>query len=107
MGFKEQLQEDLNTVFFNLAEFAEMHVINGKEVPVVIDNDKLAELYIGRDIHTEQLFTDATMFYVRRDDLEFEPVPDQYLEFDGRGCMVTDVKIDDGTYTVVLEVNEH
>lgn len=105
MNFKEQLLEDLNTVFFNPDEFAEKHTINGVEVDIVVDNDKLAELFISRQINTEQLFTDSIMFYVRKCDLDFEPVPEQYIEYDGRGYLITDVKTDDESYTIVLGVN--
>lgn len=108
MGFKEQLQEDLDTVFFNCEEFAETHCINGKDVSIVMDNDKLEELVINRrkDMHTEQLFTDSIMFYVRKKDLDFEPVPGQYLDYDGRGYIINDVKTDDESYTVVMEAIE-
>ena len=67
---------------------------------------KLAELFIAREVHTEQLFTDSIMFYVRKKDLDFEPVPGQYLEYDGRGYIVSDVKTDDESYTVVMGANE-
>ncbi len=106
MGFKEQLQEDLDVVFFNTEEFAETHTINGAEVDIVVDNDKLAELFIAREVHTEQLFTDSIMFYVRKKDLDFEPVTGQYLEYDGHGYIVTDVKTDDESYTVIMGANE-
>lgn len=107
VGFKEQLKEDLDNVFFHQEEFAETHRINGKETLIIIDNDRLAELYIGRDTHTEQIFRDSIMFYVRKEDLEFEPAVDQYLEYDGSRYLVTDVKVDDGTYTIVMEANGH
>ncbi len=106
MGFKEQLLDDLDSVFFNTEEFAETHTINGVEVDIVVDNDKLAELYISKEAHTEALFTDAIMFYVRKKDLEFEPVPGQYLDYDGRGMLISDVKADDESYTLVMEANE-
>lgn len=105
MIFKEQLLEDLDTVFFNPDEFAEKHTINGSEVDIVVDNDKLAELFISRQINTEQLFTDSIMFYVRKCNLDFEPVPGQYIEYDGHGYLITDVKTDDESYTIVLGVN--
>ena len=111
MNFKEQLLEDLDTVFFNPDEFAEKHTINGVEVDIVVDNDKLAELYISRNFNSDyrnclkQLFTDSIMFYVRKCDLDFEPVPEQYIEYDGRGYLITDVKTDDESYTIVLGVN--
>lgn len=106
MGFKEQLLDDLDSVFFNTDEFAETHTINGEKVDIVVDNDKLADLYISKETHTEELFTDAIMFYVRKKDLDFEPVPGQYLEYDGRGMLITDVKHDDESYTIVLGANE-
>lgn len=106
MTFKEQFKADLNEVFFNLDEFAEDHKINGSIVNVVVDNDTLAELFISRQIHTEQIFTDAIMFYVRKCDLGFEPVPGQYIDYDDRGYLVTDVKTDDEAYTVILGANE-
>lgn len=107
MGFKEQFLDDLDSVFFNSEEFAELHMINGMEVNIVVDNDKLAELYISKKSHTEELFTDAIMFYVRKKDLDFEPVPGQYLEYDGQWMLISDVKADDTeSYTIVLEANE-
>ncbi len=106
MGFKEQLTEDLDSVFFNAEEFAESHVINGSKVNIVVDNDKLAELYLAKGTHTEQLFTDSILFYVRKKDLDFEPVPGQYLEYDDRVFLISDVKTDNESYTVVMGANE-
>ena len=51
MGFKEQFLDDLDSVFFNSEEFAETHTINGAEVDIVVDNDKLADIYISRIVH--------------------------------------------------------
>ena len=106
MGFKEQLREDLDAVFFNPDEFAEKHSINGENVDIVVDNDALAELFIQRQTHTEQIFTDSIMFYVRKRDLVFEPVPWQYIDYDGHRYQITDVKTDDESYTIVLGVND-
>lgn len=110
MDFKEQLQTDLDIVFFNSNEFAEMHCIHGKEVLIIVDNDRLEELERNRRMggyeHEEQLFTDAIMFYVRKADLDFEPVPEQYLEYDGRSYLVKSVKKDDESYAVIMEANE-
>lgn len=106
MTFKEQLTADLDEVFFNADEFAEVHKINGANVNIVVDNDALAELFISRQIHTEQIFTDSIMFYVKKRDLGFEPVPGQYIDYDDRGYLITDVKTDDEAYTVILGANE-
>ncbi len=106
MGFKEQLIGDLDSVFFNTEEFAETHTINGKSVGIVIDNDELAKLYLSKDTHTESLFMDSILFYVRKKDLDFEPVPGQYLNYDDRVFLISDVKTDDESYTVVMGANE-
>ncbi|RKJ18420.1 hypothetical protein D7X48_18250 [bacterium D16-50] len=106
MGFREQLSEDM-AVFFNPEEFAEKHTINGVGVTPIIDNDTLAELYIQKDTETESLFTDSVLMYVQQSELDFEPVPDQYLDFDGRTYIVTDVKLAGGVYAFVLGVKGH
>ena len=106
MGFREQLEEDM-AVFFNPEEFAERHLINGAEVALVIDNDRLAELYIRKDTQSESLFTDSVLIYVRQSALDFEPVPDQCLDFDGKTYIVTDVKLAGGVYAVVMGVKGH
>lgn len=44
MSFKDQIKQDLSDVFLNLDEFADIHRIEGNEVPVVIDSDIMAKL---------------------------------------------------------------
>ena len=39
MSFKDQIKQDLSDIFLNLDEFADLHRIEGKVVPVVIDSD--------------------------------------------------------------------
>lgn len=48
MTFKEQIQQDLDTVFLNLDEFAELRRVEGKQIPVVVDNDQLVKLKQGQ-----------------------------------------------------------
>lgn len=106
MGFREQLEEDMG-VFFNLEEFADIHTVNGAEVSAVIDNEALAGLYISRDTRTESLFTDSIMVYIQESSLDFEPVPEQCIDFDGHIYIISDVKLDGGIYAIVMEVNGH
>jgi len=48
-AFKEQVANDIYNVFLNLDEFAEEHLIEGKTIPVVIDDDDLTEKKKGTD----------------------------------------------------------
>jgi hypothetical protein len=41
MGLKDVIAEDVDSVFFNTEEFAEEAIIDGKSVPIIIDNDLL------------------------------------------------------------------
>lgn len=38
MSFKDQLNQDIQTVFLNTDEFAELHSINGKEIGCIVDS---------------------------------------------------------------------
>jgi hypothetical protein len=48
MDFKDTIAADIDNVFFDTGEFAESVVIDGKTVPIILDNDALqgmSELY--------------------------------------------------------------
>ena len=106
MEFKEQLMEDMG-VFFNLEEFAECHMINGNETLVIMDNKTLADLYIHKGTEATSLFTDFILIFVQESKLDFEPVPGQYMDFDGGMYIISDVKLDGGVYAIILGVNGH
>ena len=44
MTFKEQIAKDNKNIFFNLDEFGELHIVNGKKMPVSIDKNGLLTL---------------------------------------------------------------
>lgn len=104
-SFKEQLEKDFDSTFFNTNEFAEMHSINGKMIPVVVDNEKIIELSLGKLADTDGIFANAIMFFVQKKDLDSEPVAGQHMQFDGEYYPVSDVLEDSGGYTIVLTGN--
>ena len=67
--FKEQLEKDFHDAFFNLNEFAELHNIDGKNVPVVVDNDTLLALNLGKNADSDGIFEDAKLFFVMKENL--------------------------------------
>ncbi|MDD3662287.1 MAG: hypothetical protein PHT84_00270 [Candidatus Pacebacteria bacterium] len=105
-NFKEQLEKDFDSTFFNLNEFAEIHLINDNEVPIVVDNDTLIELNLGKNADADGIFTDDKMFFVQKKDLDFEPVAGQHIKFDGEFYPISHVTEDFGGYTIVLTGNE-
>lgn len=105
-SFKEQLEKDMDSTFFNLDEFAENHNIDGKEIPVVVDNDRIIELSLGKMVETRGIFTDDILFFVQKKYLDYEPCAGQHMSFDGRIYPISDVKEDFGGYTIILSGNQ-
>ncbi len=105
-SFKEQLEKDFDDTFFNLDEFAELHTIDGKEIPVVVDNEILIELNMGKTVNSDGIFTDSIIIFVQRKYLDYEPVIGQVIDYDGVTYLVDNVLSDTGGYTVILRGNE-
>ena len=102
MGFKEQLQRDLDTVFLNLAEFAETHRVEGKTIPVVADHDELTKLKKGQILG----LVEADMLLRGKvEDFPRGLEPGRLLNVDGREMIVTDSGEDMGLAEVALRQN--
>lgn len=102
MNFKEQIRKDLSSVFLNLGEFAELHRIEGKQVPVVIDDDELRELKKGQTLD----MTEADMLILAKaDDLPQDLDPGRLLNVDGREMLVVKAGEDMGLVEVALRQN--
>ena len=104
-SFKEQLEKDFSQTFFNPAEFGEIHTINGDEILIVVDNETLLELNLGKTSDTDGIFRDDKMFFVQKKDLGFEPVVGQIIELDGESYPVGQMLEDYGGYTIILRGN--
>lgn len=103
--FKEQLEKDFHDAFFNLNEFAELHNIDGKNIPVVVDNDTLLALNLGKNADSDGIFEDAKLFFVMKENLEHEPVIGQIMEFDGETYPIGNILEDFGGYAIILRGN--
>lgn len=106
MTFADQLEKDLDSIFFNPLEFGELHTINGKEMMIVVDNDMLAKLELGKTERDDGILSDKILIFVREKDLDFEPVSEMLIEYDGNQHEITDVLRDFGGYTIVLGANQ-
>ena len=96
MGFKDMVEADRLNVFLN-PDFFE-----GKDIPIVIDNDELKARQGGQDLAVAE---SATLFYARVEDLPPRRAPGQNLNVNGRECIVDDWQVDMGMATVVLREN--
>ena len=102
MNFKERIQQDIDTVFLNLEEFAELHRIEGKEIPIVIDNNELTKLKQGQILG---LVDADILIFGRREDFPANMNPGRLLNVDGREMIVTNTGVDMGMIEVALKQN--
>ena len=102
MGFKDMVEADRLNIFLNPDFFGETYHIEGKDIPIVIDNDELKARQGGQDLAVAE---SATLFYARVEDLPPRRAPGQNLNVNGRECIVDDWQIDMGMATVVLREN--
>lgn len=102
MGFKDMVEADRLNVFLNLDFFGETYHIEGKDIPIVMDNDELKARQGGQDLAVAE---SATLFYAHAEDLPPRRSPGQNLNVNGRECIVDDWQVDMGMVTVVLREN--
>lgn len=104
MSFKEQIQQDLDTVFFNLDEFAELHRVEGAEITVVVDSDQLNKLKKGQILG----LIEADMLLMgRTSDFPEDLEPGRLLNVDGRELIVVNSGKDMGLTEVALSQNRN
>lgn len=101
-GFKAMVDADRLNVFLDVDFFGEMYRIEGREIPIVVDNDELKERQAGQDIAIAE---SATLFFAREEDLPARRAPGENLNVNGRECLVDDWQVDRGIATVTLRQN--
>jgi hypothetical protein len=97
-SFKQSVLSDIGAVFLNLGEFAEMHAVEGRDIPVVIDEDKLLERQVNLLGDAES----SVLFYAAVDALPPRKTPGSVLNFDGREYTVDSWTVSQGLATVAL-----
>ncbi|MCB6992899.1 sugar ABC transporter ATP-binding protein [bacterium 210820-DFI.6.37] len=101
MSFKDAVAADRQAVFLDTDFFGDTHIVDGKEVDIVVDNDELKRRQGGQELAIEE---SATLFYCKTEEVKRRK-PSQTLNVDGRIYTVDDWKDDMGISTVVLREN--
>lgn len=110
MTFKEQIASDNKTVFMNLDEFAETHLINGVEMPCLIDNnefiDREKRYRYNHSLYSDGLLIKQLLIYVKAEDFGPLPMIGRALTFDKKTYIIVDTINEDGIYSLCLEANK-
>ena len=105
MDFKAMVAHDVNAVFLNSGEFAEMHRLNDELVECVIDELLTQEAADTLSNPMEGIFLNGITIYVRTEDIR-KPVEGEVLMIDGRMHLVKSVREEMGVLVIVAEANE-
>lgn len=85
--FKDFVAEDIDDVFFNMSEFADMHTVDGKEALIVLHESDVREH--EADSETKRTNRDAgiyvahTLMYIKVSDYGNKPKSGKQLILDG------------------------
>lgn len=105
MSFKDQIKQDLSDIFLNLDEFADLHRIEGKEVPVVIDSDIMAKLSKIGDNRIHGMDEADMVIMGKASDLQENLDPGRLLNLDGREVIVVTTTSEMGLVQIAVRQN--
>lgn len=100
MSFKDVVEQDMD-IFFNSDEFSEIHEYEGNDIPVIVDEDKLIELKLRENNHTDGIFQAEKLLYLKEADIA-EQFEGKRVTFDGSIYSINSVEHENGMYTVIL-----
>lgn len=101
--FKEAAARDIHNVFLNPDEFAEEHRVNGRPMPVQLDENVLLERDKSRTgVHQDGLYRAQRLMFVSASDFGPRPAAGSLLELDGRQYKVTACTEEAGMYSIEL-----
>lgn len=101
-GFKDMVAEDRSRVFLDPSFFGQTARIEGKDIPIMPDDDTLQEMQGGQDLAVAE---SATLFYARSEDLPPRRPAGHSLNVNGRECLIDKWTEEMGMATIVLREN--
>jgi len=97
MGFKETVAADVDNVFFQTDEFAESVIIDGKTVPIVLDNDLLKGM---TELYAKGLAEGEQFIFIKAKDMFRLPQSGERLTKEGKNWFIRDAVSEMGVYGI-------
>jgi len=102
VNFKDILLRDIHAVFLNQEEFAEEHTVNGRPMPIQVDENELLERDKAAGTHQDGLYKSRRLIYVSASDFGSRPAIGSLLDLDGRQYKILDCKDEVGILSIEL-----
>ena len=97
-AFKEMMAADRG-IFLNLDEFGEEHVVEGRNITAVLNDETLGESKKGEDIG---LAAYDFVLFAREEDLPEQRASGESLNVNGKECTIVSWKTDVGISSIYL-----
>lgn len=101
-SLRETIALDVENVFFELEDFAELHVVEGREISIVIDNDHLEKLQAGQNLGIAE---SDLLIFGRTAELPRKKAPGSMINIDGREYIVDNWADNKGVSQITLRQN--
>ena len=103
--FKSIIANDIHNTFLNTEEFSDMHVVNGAEMPLQMDDIEQINREKRYKDNMDGIFVQQRMIYVAASDYGPLPKRNSLITLDGRKYRVADAIDEYGVYSITLEAN--
>ena len=105
MSFKDEIKADAQKIFLNELEFADEHLVSGKQMTVLIDESEIIERQKKEKSNMDGIYTRKILMYVRPEDFGPLPAHGTAIKLDGQMYLVTDAVDEYGVYSITMEAN--
>ena len=99
MSLKDEIAKDINDVFLDLGDFAEMHLVEGRDILCVLDDETLKTRQGSAEIGVDE---STLLLFAKASDL---PERCKILNIDHKPYIVDDWKINAGMAEIALHQN--
>lgn len=106
LTFKEIVRTDIQNMFLNPEEFAEEHVVNGKKMKILIDNNEMIEREKREKSYIRGIYKKQFLIYVAAKDYGPLPGLGTSVNLDSNIFLVSDAVNEMGVYSISLEANK-
>ncbi len=106
MGFKEDLEEDIDEVFFDEDVFGSRHIFEGEEITVVVDNEGLENMEKRQDKkvnYKDEIHKKPVLLFVRESDMKRKLTVNSIVEYDKEIYNVVMISKYEGVWKMLLE----
>ena len=101
MSFKDELLTDIDNIFLNIEDFGETHIIDGKPVICMLDDDALKIRQGSNELSVSE---SSLLLFAKASDLPRKVAGDT-VTINGRIYIIDDWKVNLGVAEIVLHQN--